>query len=71
MLAADALSCLIGDEDMIRKILKHMVLWAVKRKLHLMAHGPLVDLWVSYDDHATPNMDEYLNGPICPKEFYF
>lgn len=59
------------DEDVIRKILKHLDLWDVKRKLPPRAHGPPMDDFFAYDDHPGPDADDYIRDPDYPAEAYF
>ena len=40
----------IEDEDVIKKILKHLGLWEVKRKPRPRANAPPIDVFPVYDD---------------------
>ncbi len=62
----------IHDEDVIRKILKHLGLWDVKRKLPPRAHGPpFNDDSLEYDETPGPDVDAYNTDPQYPVEAYF
>jgi hypothetical protein len=61
----------IDDEMVIRKILKHLNLWDVRRKLPPRAHAPPIDDFPTYDEHPGPNVDDYIRDPDYPAEAYF
>ena len=61
----------INDEDVIRKILKHLNLRDVKRKLPPRAHAPPIDGFQLYDEPPAPSADECLTDPDYPVEAYF
>jgi hypothetical protein len=48
----------IEDSDVIKKILKHLRLWHVKRKPPPKAHGPPTEAVIIYDDSPTPGADD-------------
>ena len=48
----------IEDEDVIKKILKHLGLWEVKRKPLPRANAPPVDVFPAYDDQPGPCADD-------------
>jgi len=54
----------IDDEMVIRKILKHLNLWDVGRKLPPRAHAPPIDDFPTYDEHPGPNADDYTCPPL-------
>ena len=59
----------IEDPDVIKKILKHLDLWYVKRKPPPRA--PPIDDFPTYNDHPGPNADDYVRDPDYPAEAYF
>lgn len=61
----------IHDQDVIRKILKHLNLWDIKRKPLPRAHAPPIDGFPLYDESPAPSADEYLTDPDYPVEAYF
>mgnify|MGYP001813657423 FL=1 len=61
----------IHDEDVIRKILKHLNLWDVKQKISPRAHAPPIDLLNTYDESPMPSVDDQLIDTEYPIEAYF
>ena len=70
----------IHDEEVIRKILKHLALWDVKRKLPPRAHAPPIDGFPIYlpvrrtqtgEEPPAPSVDDYIRDPDYPAEAYF
>jgi len=61
----------IHDEDVIRKILKHLGLWDFKRKLPPRAHAPPMDFHTTYDQSQMPNVDDQVIDIEDPVEAYF
>ncbi len=55
--------------DVIRKILKHLGLWNVKRKPRPRA--PPSDIFHIYDEQPGPTAEDYLVDPQYPAEAYF
>jgi len=55
----------INDKDVIRKILRHLNLWDIKRKPPQRAHALPIDGFPIYDESA-PSDDEYLTDPDYP-----
>ena len=57
----------IEHEDVIKKILKHLGLWEVKRNPSPRANGPplIPDLY------PTPSVDDYVIDSDTPVEAYF
>jgi hypothetical protein len=49
----------IEHEQLIKKILKHLVLWYVKTKPHPVAHAPPIDTFPVYDSPPAPSTDDY------------
>ena len=50
----------IDDSQIIKKILKHLDLWDVKRKPHPCANGPPPEAFIIYDQSSAPRTDDYL-----------
>ena len=61
----------IEDPIVIKKILKHLGLWVVKRKPRPVANSPPDDLFPTYDEHPGPSVDDYIIDPDYPDEAYF
>ncbi len=61
----------IEDEDVIKKILKHLELWDIKRKPRPLANAPPIDVFPAYDQSPAPTADDYLTDPDYPIEAYF
>ena len=61
----------IEDSGVIKKILKHLGLWDVKRKPRPLANAPPIDVFPAYDDPPGPGADDYVIDPQYPAEFYF
>jgi len=61
----------IEDKDVIKKILKHLDLWDVKRKPRPTANAPPIDIFPAYDRSPAPTADDYLTDPDYPIEAYF
>ncbi len=57
----------IEDEDIVKKILKHLDLWHVARKQSPRANAPPFIL----DSYPIPSVDDYLIDPDCPVQAYF
>ncbi|MBC8434219.1 MAG: hypothetical protein H8D96_20105 [Desulfobacterales bacterium] len=57
----------IEDEDVIKKILKHLGLWEVKHKPSPRANAPP---FIS-DSYPMPSVDDYVIDPDYPVEAYF
>ena len=53
----------IEDEQLVNKILKHLSLWDVKRKLPPCANGPPIEAFLIDDDSPIPGVDDYLIDP--------
>ncbi len=54
----------------IKKILKHLGLWDVKRKPRPMANAPPIDVFPTYDKQPVPSMVDYIRDPDYPAEAY-
>ena len=50
----------IGDEEVIKKILKHLGLWLPKRSPPPRAHAPLQTVRIDYLDSQIPSAHDYL-----------
>ncbi len=61
----------IEDPDVIKKILKHLDLWGIKRKPMPVANAPPSDVFPVYDDLPGPIADDYIIDPDYPDEAYF
>jgi len=70
----------IHDEDVIRKILKHLNLWDVKHKTPARlpvrgtqtgAHAPPIDFHNTYNESPMPSVDDQLIDIEYPIEAYF
>ncbi len=61
----------IEDEDVIKKILKHLGLWDIKRKPQPLANAPPIDVFPAYDQPPAPTAADYLTDPDYPVEAYF
>ena len=56
----------IEDEDVIKKILKHLGLWYKKRKPGPVANAPPI----IPDSYPIPSVDDYVIDPDYPIETY-
>ncbi len=61
----------IEDPDVIKKILKHLGLWDVKRKPRPTANAPPIDVFPAYDEKPGSSTVEYIRDPNYPSEAYF
>jgi hypothetical protein len=55
----------------MKKILKHLGLWDVKRKPRPVANAPPIDVFHAYDQQPGPSADDYIRDPDYPAEAYF
>lgn len=53
----------IEGEDIIKKILRHLGLWQVKRRPRPTANAPPIDVFSPYDQTPAPTADDYLTDP--------
>ena len=60
----------IEDEQLVKKILKHLALWNVKRKPTPRANGPPTEAIIIYDESSTPSADDYIIDVDYPIESY-
>ena len=49
---------LIEDEQLVKKILKHLGLWHVKRKPPARANGPPAEVFIIYNESSSPSADD-------------
>ncbi len=61
---------LIDDAEIIKKILKHLGLYDVKRKPPPRANGPPSDTFMIHDESSSPSADYYLIDADYPIETY-
>ena len=61
----------IEKPDVIKKILKHLDLWHIKRKPQPLAHAPPINTLLLFDDSAGPSTDDLLVDPQYPVEADF
>lgn len=61
----------IEDSDVIRKILKHLNLWDLKRPPRPVAHAPPTQVFPVYDGSLAPSADDYATDPVYPLDSYF
>jgi len=60
----------IEDEQLVKKILKHLGLWGIKRKPPPLSHGPPAEAFIIYDESASPCADDYIIDADYPIETY-
>ena len=60
----------IDDSEIVRKILKHLGWWDVKRKQPPRAHGPPTEPFIIYDQSSSPSADDYIIDVDYPVEAY-
>ena len=56
----------IENPDVMKKILKHLGLWDVKRKPRPVANAPPIDVFPAYDEQPGPSADDYIRDPDLP-----
>jgi len=61
----------IEKPDVIKKILKHLGLWHIKRKTPPPAHAPPANQLTLYEDSCGPSADDLIVDPQYPVESYF
>jgi hypothetical protein len=64
------LSSSIEDEQVIRKILKHLGIWEVKCKPQSMANAPPIDVFPAIDSQPGSCADDYIIDLVHPLETY-
>jgi hypothetical protein len=60
----------IEDSEIIKKILKHLDLWDVRRKPPARANGPPTEAFIIYDQSSSPGADDYIIDADYPIETY-
>jgi hypothetical protein len=50
----------IEDQQLVKKILKHLNLWIVNRKPPPCANGPPTESFIIYDEFSSPCADNYI-----------
>jgi len=61
----------IEDEEIIKKILKHLGLWDAKQRPPPKAHAPPPTVHIDYSDSQVPPCEDYLyTDPDYPIEDY-
>jgi len=60
----------IEEEQLVKKILKHLNLWDVRRKPPARAHGPPTEAFIIYDESSSPGADDYIIDADYPIEMY-
>jgi len=60
----------IENPDLIRKILKHLNLWDLKRPPRPVAHAPPSEVSPTYDEPLAPSADDYIIDPVFPLDPY-
>ena len=60
----------IEDSEIIKKILKHLDLWDVRRKPPARANGPPTEAFIIYDQSSSPGADDYIIDADYPIESY-
>ncbi len=59
---------LVEDPDVMKKILKHLGLWDIKRKPRPVANAPPIDVFPAYDEQPGPSSDDYIRDPEYPAD---
>lgn len=60
----------IDDSEIIKKILKHLDLWHVKRKPPARANSPPTETFINYYESSSPSADDYIIDADYPIETY-
>ncbi len=60
----------IDDSEIIKKILKHLDIWDVKRKPPPRANDPPPEAFIIYDQSSLPSADDYIIDVDYPIETY-
>ncbi len=61
----------IENGQVIKKILKHLNLWEIKRKSLPIANAPPIGVFPTYDEQPGPSIDDTITDPDYPAEAYF
>jgi len=59
----DFISCIIEQEEVVKKILKHVGLWEVKNRPLPKIHSPPGDLHTDYSNAQIPPWDDGKTSP--------
>jgi hypothetical protein len=62
---------LINDQQIVKKILKHLGLWGVKHKPAPLANAPPPETFIIYDEFPSPVADDYIIDSDYPNETTF
>ena len=60
----------IEDEQLVKRILKHLGLWDVKRKPPPRANSPPTESFIIYEELSSPSTDDYIIDADYPIETY-
>jgi hypothetical protein len=60
----------IEDEQLVKKILKHLGLWDVKRKPPPRANSRPTEACIIYEELSSPSTDHYIIDADYPIETY-
>jgi hypothetical protein len=60
----------IEEEQLVKKILKHLDLWDVKRKPAPLANSPPAGTFIIYNQSSSPSADDYIIDVDYPIETY-
>ena len=61
----------VVSKIVLKKILKHLGLWDVKRKPQPVANAPPIDVFHAYDQQPGPSADDCIRDPDYPAEACF
>jgi HrpA-like RNA helicase len=61
----------IEDSAVIKKILKHLDLWEIKRKPRPIANAPPIEVFPAYDEQPVPSVDDYIIDPDTQRRPFF
>ena len=53
----------IEDDQVIKKILKHLDLWHVGRQQRPVANAPPLDIFPAHEEQPGPGVDDYIRDP--------
>ena len=60
----------IEEEQLVKKILKHLDLWDVKHRPPPRANSPPTESFILYDESSSPSADDYIIDADYPVEAY-
>jgi hypothetical protein len=61
----------IENSEIIKKILKHLDLWDVRRKPPARANGPPTEAFIIYNQSSSPGADDPASLLIPRHKYYF